>query len=462
MQHTDIKKKNTSNKVLHQFPRAHLVAASALIASLTMLLTLFPTEEVAAKRHNQTLDIQLPETLTSAPEELNVPAVEENIAPAWTELKVKSGDSLSLIFQRAGLNDRDVYELMHHCREAKTLKRIHPGHTLAFQIDDQGNLQQLRYTENKLKSQLFTRISNEQSTRFNAKTELRQPDTQIAYREATIHSSLFMAGQQANMEAGLIMELANIFGWDIDFALDIRQGDSFSILYEEQFLDGEKLGNGAILAAEFTNQGKSYKAVRYTDTNGISHFYTPDGNTMRKEFLRTPIEFARISSHFNLNRKHPVLNRIRAHKGTDYAAPRGTPIRAAGDGKVIFAGRKGGYGNTVIIQHGQTYKTLYAHLNKFRRGVRSGSRVKQGQTIGYVGSTGLATGPHLHYEFYVNGAVRNPVTVKLPKANAIAKKERARFMTQTQSMLAQLDHYQQTTQLAMVDNSSRDQAPTIN
>ena len=259
---------------------------------------------------------------------------------------------------------------------------------------------------------------------------------------------MFLAGTNAGMEQSLIMEVASIFGWDIDFALDIRSNDRFSVLYEEHFLNGEKLRNGPILAAEFTNQGKTFKAVRYTDSKGSSNYFTPEGNSMRKAFLRTPVDFARISSHFNLKRKHPVLNRIRAHKGTDYAAPTGTPIKAAGDGKVTWAGTKGGYGRTVMIQHGQSYKTLYAHMRRYGKGIRSGVRVKQGQIIGYVGSSGLATGPHLHYEFYVNGAVRNPVRVSLPKAKAIPKKELANFKAQTTPIVATLQNYQKNIQIA--------------
>ena len=217
------------------------------------------------------------------------------------------------------------------------------------------------------------------------------------------------------------MELANIFGWDIDFALDIRAGDHFTVIYEERFLNGEKIGNGPILAAEFVNQGRSYKAIRYSDAGNRSDYYSPTGLSMRKAFLRTPVDFRRISSRFG-KRKHPILNRMRMHTGVDYAASRGTPIRAAGDGKVIHKGRKGGYGRTVIIQHGGRYSTLYAHMNSYRRGVYTGKRVKQGQIIGYVGSSGRATGPHLHYEFRVNGVHRNPLTVKLPSAKPINSK----------------------------------------
>ena len=255
------------------------------------------------------------------------------------------------------------------------------------------------------------------------------------------------------MEDSLVMELATIFGWDIDFALDIRTNDHFKVLYEEQFLQGEKLGNGPILAAEFTNQGTTFRAVRYVDDDGKGNYFTPDGKSMRKAFLRTPVELARISSHFNLRRKHPILNKIRAHKGTDYAAPRGTPIKATGDGRVVWVGTKGGYGRTVIIQHGQSYKTLYAHMNKYGRGIGSGKRVRQGQIIGYVGTSGLATGPHLHYEFHHNGVVRNPVSVRLPKAESIPKAELAAFKQQTQPIVAQLDDYSQRMQIAQNGDS---------
>ena len=240
------------------------------------------------------------------------------------------------------------------------------------------------------------------------------------------------------------MELANIFGYDIDFAREIRKGDHFELVYEEKQVDGEKVGTGEILAARFTNRGKEYQAVRYTNKQGITSYYLPNGQSMRKAFIRTPVDFARISSRFSMGRKHPILNKIRAHKGVDYAAPRGTPIKAAGAGKVILAGRKGGYGNTVIIQHGGTYRTLYAHMNGFARGVRNGVAVKQGQVIGYIGTTGLSTGPHLHYEFLVNGVHRDPLSIKLPMADPIAANEKQRFLQQTQPLFAQLESGKKT------------------
>jgi murein DD-endopeptidase MepM/ murein hydrolase activator NlpD len=235
------------------------------------------------------------------------------------------------------------------------------------------------------------------------------------------------------------MELANIFGWDIDFALDIRQGDSFSLLYEEHYLDGEKLRNGRILAAEFHNRGDRFQAVLFTDPDGRGQYYSPDGKSMRKAFLRSPVDFRRISSTFQRERFHPVLGERRPHRGVDYAAATGTPIKAAGDGRVITRGVQGGYGNTVIIQHGNNITTLYAHLSRFQKGVTNGSRVRQGQVIGYVGKTGLATGPHLHYEFRINGRHQNPLTVKLPDAEPIPSKYREAFQQQSRPLLAQLD-----------------------
>lgn len=453
---------NTNKKglseLLRHFPRGHLMATGGLILSLA-LLTAFSSSESAQQRTTHSLSLDLAatnEALNPAgPIPLSGPLPDPGTGETPTttapepslnrkQFTVRSGDSLSRLFKRAGLTDRDLYELMDQAPEASALRRIMPGHEVTFGVDDQGQLQELLYQRDRLRSLRFARGSEG----FRTEQLERKPDVQVAYRRATIDSSLFMAGQRAGMSDNLTMKLAGIFGWDIDFILDIRRGDSFSVLFEEHFLDGEKIGNGAILAAEFTNRGETYRAVRYVDANGDANYFTPNGRSMRRAFLRTPVEFTRISSPFNPNRRHPVLNTIRAHEGTDYAAPHGTPVKASGDGKIRFAGRKGGYGKTIIVQHGQTYRTLYAHLRGFRRGIGHGSRVKQGQTIGYVGSSGLATGPHLHYEFHVNGAVRDPQTVELPQADSIPETEMARFETQVQPILAQMEQYRSETQLA--------------
>lgn len=469
MQLTDFIKKKSVMSDLRRFPRAHIATIGTLGVALSALLLLFPAEpaeqfEPEASRTLSGAIVPATEArptnavaITTAPETTaNPTTTQPDLTPesptpadAWHTETVRSGDNLSLIFQRAGLTDKDMYAFISSTPATKQLQRLHPGHTFAFKLTPEGELEELRFQLDALESTLFTRTDDG----FKATSEIKKPDIEVAYREATINNSLFVDGQRVHLDTGLIMELANIFGWDIDFALDIHRGDSFKVVYEEKFLDGKKIGTGQILSAQFTNQGKTFKTVRYTDTDGDTHYYTPEGNTMRKAFLRTPIDFARISSHFNLNRKHPILNTIRAHKGTDYAAATGTPIKSTGDGKVIHASSKGAYGNAVIIQHGQGYKTLYAHMSKFGK-YRVGSRVRQGDVIGYVGSTGLATGPHLHYEFYVNGTVRNPVTVELPKSPAIAQNEKQRFRQMTAPLLAQLDGLGRTPQLAQLDSDS--------
>ena len=257
--------------------------------------------------------------------------------------------------------------------------------------------------------------------------------------QGVINDSLYLAGQDAGLSNKLIMQVRDIYGWDIDYRLDIRKGDSFRIIYEETLKDGEKVATGNILAAEFNNKGRRIRSVRYARTGGQADYFTEDGASMRKAFTRNPLDFGRISSHFNPRRKHPVLNKIRAHKGVDYAAATGTPIKVTGDGKVQFIGSKGGYGKTVIVKHGEKYSTLYAHMSRFRKGLKRGHPVKQGQIIGYVGKSGLATGPHLHYEFRMDGVHRNPVTVPLPRADSISAAEADGFRTRSAYLLALLD-----------------------
>ncbi len=269
-----------------------------------------------------------------------------------------------------------------------------------------------------------------------------------AYKHGTIEHSLFVASQRAGLSDAMTMRLAQIFQWDVDFVLDIRPGDAFYVLYEELFLDQEFVGYGEILAAEFVNQGDRYRAMQYVDASGKGDYFTPDGESMRKAFLRAPVEFSRISSNFNLRRVHPLFKTVRPHRGIDYAAPRGTPILASGDGRVTTASRTQANGNYVVIAHGEQFVTKYLHLSKFARGVRSGARVTQGQTIGYVGATGWATAPHLHYEFLVNGVHKNPRTVSLPDAQPIAEGDMGRFRAQTAQYSALLDDYKSQITLA--------------
>lgn len=366
------------------------------------------------------------------PEESKVNEIET--PNLWQSVKVKSGDSLALIFSRLGLSPTTLYSIMSLGKEVSNLKKIRPGQVLNFHIEDNG-LIALEYEMSLTETLVVEKTGN----KFSSEVKEIELESVVKNTSTIINDSLFLAGKRAGLTDNLIMQLVAVYGWDIDFALDIREGDSFTVIYEEQYKDGVKVSDGPIIAAEFVNRNTPLRAIRYRHDDGRVDYYADNGDAMRKAFLRTPVELARISSRFNLKRKHPILNKIRAHKGVDYAASTGTPIKATGDGTVIHAGKKGGYGRTVILKHGGKYSTLYAHLHRYAKGVRTGSRVKQGQVIGYVGKSGLATGPHLHYEFRINGVHRNPLTVKLPKVESINKKHLAEFKLKTNPMLVELD-----------------------
>lgn len=352
----------------------------------------------------------------------------------WTQHEVASGDSLARIFDAQGLEASLLHRIINSGKEAKSLARIRPGQKLRFEFDDNDELTALELQRNRVECLRIAIADDEiQTEKISKDVEKR-----LASAAGLIESSLFLDGQQAGLSDSVIMEMATIFGWDIDFALEIRAGDQFRVLYEEHYLEGEKLRDGPILAAEFTNRGKAYTAVRYKDHNGEIGYFDADGHSKRRAFIRTPIKFARVSSRYNPKRWHPVLKRWRSHKGVDYAAPRGTPIKATGDGRIVHRGTKGGYGRTVIVEHAGKYTTLYAHMSKYSKRAKRGKRVKQGQVIGYVGSSGLATGPHLHYEFRVHGRHRDPLRVKLPKSLSLPKSEIAKFRAVTAPLLTQL------------------------
>lgn len=422
-----------------------------ILLTVVVVGTLFSfiSLDASAKRHADTLNddplnkiimpLDIPATLpltsivqTGAPDAEDAPA-------QWLSVKIKPGDSLAAIFKRHKLDASELHQIMQAGDTVKRLASIRPGQIIRLQLDAENSVQQMMYDLNRFETLAIHRDGDN----FVASYHHRDVEKRINHASALITSSLFEAGRSAGLSDKLTMELAHIFGWDIDFALDIRQGDHFTVVYEEHFLNGSKVDDGAIVAAEFVNQGNAFKAILFTDESGRRDYYAPNGDSMRKAFLRTPVDFRRISSRFG-NRKHPVLNRMRMHKGVDYSAPTGTPIKAAGDGKIVHQGIKGGYGKTVVIQHGGRYSTLYAHMSNYRRGIHVGKRVKQGQVIGYVGSTGMATGPHLHYEFQVNGVHRNPLTVKLPNAHPIDRQYKQAFDSHAQGMLSQLDMFKQT------------------
>ncbi|MCK5829056.1 MAG: peptidoglycan DD-metalloendopeptidase family protein [Methylococcales bacterium] len=376
---------------------------------------------------------------------VNIPA-STTLAPKLKTVvhKIKKGESLSSIFSKLKLKQIDLYNIIHAKENGNQFRSIAANKELIAHIDSNNVLKQLVYKKDFITSIIATRSKEA----FDIEVISTPIEIKIASVQTTIKSSLFLDGKEAGFSDKLTMQLAKIFGWDIDFALSLRKNDQITVVYEKLYVDGKEFGTGNILSAEFVNQGTSFTAVRFEDDQGNTGYYTPNGKSMRKAFLRTPVHFARISSHFNLKRKHPVLNKIRAHKGVDYAARTGTAIKSTGNGKIIFRGNKGGYGRVVIVQHGKKYSTLYAHLSKFKKGQRTGSTIKQGQVIGYVGRSGLATGSHLHYEFLVNGKHQNPLTVKLPLSQPIKESLLAKFKQQTQPLVAQLDKVKATTLLA--------------
>jgi murein DD-endopeptidase MepM/ murein hydrolase activator NlpD len=354
--------------------------------------------------------------------------------PRSVEVTVQRNDTLDRIFRAAGIDNTTLTELRRLPDARKALDLLRPGDIITLTHVD-GALQSL----NRRISNTLT-LSVARAEQGFAVDYIENPlETEVAATRARIDSSLFAAGREAGLSGETIMVLANeMFGWDIDFALDIRRGDEFSVIYQRKFQDGRYVGDGRVLAAEFVNQGRTYRAAWFESADGaVRGYFTPEGRGMRKAFLRAPLDFTRISSGFNPRRLHPLSGRVRAHQGTDYAAPTGTPIWAAGDGRVQFAGRKGGYGNTVIIDHGRGVTTLYAHMSRFGRAGRNGRAVQQGEVIGYVGSTGASTGPHLHYEYRVDGKPKNPATVPLPNTEVPAR-YMAEFRDTAGAAIAQL------------------------
>lgn len=465
-------------KAVPLYPKSHLLAASGIAALLSLALLVFPSQEVEAKKTDLTSQTGISKEDIKQhiaapdlePSPLDTPAMQENNpfadiaqpaqnrgeansspAPSPTSLDfaiktavVGDGDTLSTLFEKVGLSASQMHAALNSDKQTKQLGRLKKGQIFEFHIAPDGTLLSLTHKISDAESIALTKTPQG----YSFSHDVIKPTVKTSYAHGVIKSSLSTAAQKAGIPHSMVTELAKVFNYDIDFAQDIRAGDEFEVIYENKQIKDRSIGAGNILSARFTNRGKVYTAVRYTNKQGSTNYYTASGNSMRKAFIRTPVDFARISSRFSMGRLHPILNKIRAHQGVDYAAPRGTPIKATGDGKVELAGTKGGYGNTIIIQHSNVYKTLYGHMQGFAKGIKNGSSVKQGQIIGYIGTTGLSTGPHLHYEFQVNGAHVDPLGQKLPMAEPIAKSEKSRFLQQSQPLLAQMDQ-EKATLLAM-------------
>ena len=372
--------------------------------------------------------------------------------PSIQQLTVREGDTLAKIFKRLNLSSSTLLAINHASPSSQLLINIKAGDKLEIELDDNQQLSRMVIPQNLTESVAFTLQAN---ASYRTETIKKPVERVQQLAEGVIENSFYIAAQKAGLTDELIMKLVEVFTWDIDFSQDIHRGDHFEVLYEQKKIGNQILAR-QILAARFTTQGRQTTAIAFTDNNGETRFYNPQGMGIKKPFKRNPVDFARISSHFNSQRYHPILHTMRAHKGVDYAAQTGTPVKAAGDGKVIFAGRKGGYGNTLVIQHGQNVTTLYGHLHKFAPKLKVGDRVKQDQVIGQVGSSGLATGPHLHYEFMIDGVNKNPMTVALAVSEPIKVQHQLKFRKQARDFLAALDHGKPTlTTVATLEKSSK-------
>ena len=416
-------------------------AALLLSVVLTVVITVLPAHQSESPYEappSLQLEIHEPGTLARIIEPLATEDKLEASESRWINLTIKPGDNLARIFQKNNLPAADLQNIVNLGTSVSSLRKILPGQKLGFKITSRGELLAIRYKKNAFDTLLIHR----QGRKFVASWESATSETIVAFESGKItneNPSLYHAGKAAGLSDKIIMKLSHIYQWDISFALDLRAGDSFNLMFEKIYIDGELAEEGSIIAATFTNLGKRHDAVKYIDIAGNSDYYTPEGLSMRKAFLRDPVHFSYVSSSFNLRRLHPIHKRVMPHRGIDYAAKRGTPVVASGEGKVTIRRQNNASGKYIVIQHGEQYTTKYLHLSAFSKGIKSGKFVKQGQTIGYVGATGWATGAHLHYEFLVNGVHRNPKTIPLPKALPISKEELTRFSNEVSPALAQLE-----------------------
>jgi len=399
---------------------------------------------VAVPGVNDSLAADLPTLAETVPEPEPLPEFDR------ITLEIRRGDTLEKLFRQNNLNLGHLAAIAKLEEPKKLFRRLTPGDK--FEVLHENGALISMYTVLSLTSAL--RIERGDAG-FVAAIVERPIDVRKRTAYSLILSSLFESGATAGLSDKVIMNIAGIFAWDIDFVLDIRQGDNFYVQYEEIWQDDEYVTDGEIIAAEFNNDDRTYRAIRFINPEGISDYFTPEGDSVRKAFIRAPVDFHRISSNFNPRRRHPILNTIRAHRGVDYSAPRGTPIKAAGDGKVIFRGVKNGYGKTVILQHGGNITTLYAHMSSYVAKARVGTRVQQGQTIGFVGATGLATANHLHYEYRLNGVHRNPRTVNLPQAEPIDEQYREQFLATVEPILEELEQFKRTLVASVAQNDDQ-------
>ncbi len=413
--------------IISSIPLFGVVAAFGIVPDT-------PLEDIPVQRI--VLDLPLP----------NIPQTNDANIILWQQERIQRNDSVASLLARLKINSEDKSGFLHDARNIKTMRRLVPGKTIHAQTTAAGELLALRYFPGGSEQLLVEKTDGtfkENKSPFNIETHIKM-------KSGVIRSSLFAATDGANVPDSVAIQIAEIFASDIDFHRDLRKEDRFKVVYELRYSNGEPTGAGRVLAVEFINKGKTYQAVYFEANDKERGYYTPDGKNLRREFLRSPLKFSRISSGFTRSRYHPVLKKWRAHKGVDYAARRGTPVRATANGTVAVSTRQRGYGKLIILKHRGRYSTAYAHLSAFAKGLRKGKRVNQGDIIGYVGSTGLATGPHLHYEFRINGVQRNPLRVVMPAAIPLAAKNVPAFNKNTEPLMARLNMLRDTN-LAFLD-----------
>ncbi|MDP3561115.1 MAG: peptidoglycan DD-metalloendopeptidase family protein [Legionellaceae bacterium] len=358
----------------------------------------------------------------------------------WKTITTRPGDTLGRLFSQSELSQQTLQAVLHNNPYAKTLTNIKPNQQIQFLIHDHV-LEKIMFPLNATEFLIVSQKNEQYITKIKARTM----DAHEDYITATVRGSLYGTAQQKKIPPKLIQQMIEIFNWEIDFAKDIHSGDHFSILYKAFYVDDTLVSTGEILAVSYTARDMVHQAIRHTNDNGDDDYYTPEGTSLKKAFTRYPVKFSHISSTYSRSRYHAILHYNRPHKGVDLAAAIGTPIYATGDGRVQIIGRQNGYGNMIKLIHNKTYASIYGHLLKFQKGLSKGDYVKRGQIIGYVGQTGLATGPHCHYEFHVNQEPKNPTTIKLPRAAPISARERLAFHAKANRLLASLKLYEDST-----------------
>jgi len=422
----------SSKKVLSYFPKKHLYL---LIITIFLLVLIYSSS--SAKNKNEILKEEslISEVTINSLTETKLPD-EDHLELKIKESVIKRNDSLFSILKRLGASTENIIKLI-NTKNSELLTKIKIGNLIKVSFREE-EIINLAYVED-YRTEVRAKLTN---GNYSIDKIILEEEKMEIFKTVTITNSLYTDGLKQDIPDSVLMDLVYIFGWDIDFVHDIRPGDKYSLIYEEIYIEGEKKINGDILIAEFINQNKAFTAVRHKLKEGNSEYFSAEGRNVKKEFLRTPVKLSYVSSKYNLKRKHPILHTIRAHKGVDYAASKDSPVRATGGGTILSAKVNGGCGKEIKIKHSADYVTRYCHLNGYAKNIKEGRKVLQGQTIGYVGSTGLATGPHLHYEFHVNGRHTDPLRVKFPYANPISKEEEFIFKPKANYFSDKLKKYQ--------------------